>query len=137
MKKTILLALFSAALTFAFVGCTPTEEASSTNGASVAAGSTETEKVACADCGHEMDKSAMKEIDGKMVCVNCAEKHDGNHDADMINCACGMQVAKADAIDVDGTLYCKMCAEKMKGDVPVTGTTPAAGDHGPDDGHGH
>lgn len=124
MKKNLLLALFGAAIMFAFVGCTPSETAAPKE--ETATATTATEKVACSACGHEMDKSAMKEVDGKMVCVNCAEKNDGAQNADMIDCACGMQVAKADAVDVEGKMYCKDCAAKMG-----KATTPE------DDGHGH
>jgi formylmethanofuran dehydrogenase subunit E len=70
--------------------------------------------VACSfatDCGHEMDKSAMKEVDGKMVCVNCAEKGDGMQTADMIDCPCGKQIAAADAVEKDGKKVCADCAK--------------------------
>ncbi|MFM9871987.1 MAG: hypothetical protein ACKVQS_00820 [Fimbriimonadaceae bacterium] len=133
-----MLALFSAALMFAFVGCTPTETTAPKEETATASNTASTEKATCADCGHEMDKSAMKEIDGKMVCVNCAEKKDGNHDAEMISCACGKQVAKTDSVDIDGKAYCKDCAAKMgKGDVPTETNAPSTDDHEHKEGDTH
>ncbi len=118
MKKNILLALFGAALMFAFVGCAPTEAAPSPD--APAAQTASAEKVKCPECGHEVDKSALKDVHGTMVCVNCAEKHDGTHEANMIDCTCGKQVAMSDAVDVEGKMYCKDCADKLK----ASNTTP-------------
>jgi hypothetical protein len=130
MKKNLLLALVGAAFMFAFVGCTPTEATTPKEDTSA---TTVAEKVKCDACGKEFDKSAIKEVDGKMVCVNCAEMHDGKHDADMFDCACGKQIARADAVDVDGKPYCKDCAAKMgKGDVPTD-----TGDHEHKEGETH
>lgn len=116
MKKILLTAVFAACSAFALVACSPTQEASSKNPASEAAtaGTATAAKVKCEKCGAEVDASAIKEVDGKKICINCAEAKDGKHDADMVSCAgCGMQVAKADAIEKDGKEYCSHCAESM------------------------
>lgn len=112
MKKTLFTLLTAAVCCFAFIGCAATEPAAEPAATGTETSSTATAEMAtCSDCGHEMDKAAMKDVDGKMVCVNCAEKHDGNHDAEMADCAmCSKQVPVADMADKDGKKVCTACA---------------------------
>ncbi|ARU41516.1 hypothetical protein CCB80_10365 [Armatimonadetes bacterium Uphvl-Ar1] len=111
MKNQLLTLVAAVACSFAIIGCSTTE-APATDTKPAETGSTATaEKATCTDCGHEMDKSAMKEVDGKMVCVNCAEKGEGMQTADMIDCPCGKQIAAADAVEKDGKKVCADCAK--------------------------
>jgi formylmethanofuran dehydrogenase subunit E len=62
-------------------------------------------------CQGNVDSSAIKVIDGKEVCVNCAEKSGGMQDADMSDClACNTQVATKDLVEKDGKKICAACA---------------------------
>lgn len=138
MKKALITAVFAVCAAFALVACAPTQEASSTNPASqsaTASTAATAAKVKCDLCGAEVEASAIKMVDGKNVCINCAEQHDGNHDANMVDCAgCGMQVAKADAIEKDGKPYCSHCAESMGLTKQESGTTTETPSH---EGEGH
>lgn len=124
MKKNLMLALVGAALMFAFVGCAPAENATTTEGTATTASA---EKVACADCGSKYDKSAMKDTHGNMLCISCSEKHEASHEAVMYDCVCGKQVAASQVVELEGKKYCKDCADKMKEGASSQGTTPETG----------
>ncbi len=124
----IRIAILAAIAAILVSGCNKPDEAAAggdanatTSGAS-AASTAGGETMMAADmgkcaCGAEVKKADMVDVNGTMMCKDCADKAKGG-DMAMAKCeGCGHDHAKSEMVDVNGKMMCKDCADKAKADA--------------------